>query len=813
MVSPVTTYNVTGNVNGVISNGDNNFIVNDNHGTIIYKQAGQKVSLIELAPRAPRAPRTFVGRECELQELGEWIAKRQPVLLQGIDGAGKTTLLKQAANSQAAQGQKNGVLYLEGIDQAGKVLAWEDLQQLLFDSLFSSDPPLKVNAASARTYLSNTSPLVLLDNLQLPEAAYDDLAELFPEAPILAVTTSRVDSDAFELYPIDALPPNEAIDLLAARARITVDDSARPLLEKIVTLLGNLPLALVTVGNAIREYKLTMEQTIDGLTAIPSAPGSPTKAAIERSIQFAQSFLSPEERQMMGLAAAAPAVSTSREWLEKTSGGLQASERLENLALLQPNSPRLRLHPEYAPFVLQGADVVAIRKGLRSAILSELKNRSLDFAYVKDELGNILGLINWSIDQGDWQEVISLARAVNPYVVLHGLWEAWRRILEAVLQAARKLGNQAVEAWALHELGTRLIGTGDLPGAETTLRQALELRKKLGDDEGAAYTLHNLGLLPVGAGESPTASPYVTAARKRRSPVRWIVIALIVLALLSLVTAGALARAGAISLPLGMGWLAGKPSPTPTPTQTAIPTATQTATPTSTATSTSTSIPTSTLTPTPTQSLTPTASPTITLTPTQTATPTITLTPTITSTPTQTPFALPTFVVASRQAFCQYGPGMIYLPAADLFQGDTGTVNGRNPTNTWLYLHLDKNNRYCWANAGTLTVTGDIKTLKVTPANLPISPDSPPPTGTQATRNGNQVTVTWDPMPIAPKDARGYLLTVSVCLNNVRTPMIIQTNNTSYVFTDDVTCTGTSKGQIQSVTVRGYSTPVDIPWP
>jgi len=228
MVSPATTINVTGNVEGSIVVGDNNFVVNNNQGTIVYKQAGPQVRLRELAPRPPRAPRAFVGRECELQELGEWIDKRQPVLLQGIDGVGKTTLLKQASNSQAAAGQKNGVVYLEGIDQAGTALAWEDIQQLLFDALFESDPQLKVNSASARTYLSNTSPLVLLDNLKLPEEAYEDLADLFPQAPILAVTSERLESEAFEPYPIDALPPEEAIDLLAARARIAVDDSNRP---------------------------------------------------------------------------------------------------------------------------------------------------------------------------------------------------------------------------------------------------------------------------------------------------------------------------------------------------------------------------------------------------------------------------------------------------------------------------------------------------------------------------------------------------------------------------------------------------------
>lgn len=153
------------------------------------------------------------------------------------------------------------------------------------------------------------------------------------------------------------------------------------------------------------------------------------------------------------------------------------------------------------------------------------------------------------------------------------------------------------------------------------------------------------------------------------------------------------------------------------------------------------------------------------------------------------------------------------MRAADLFQGDTGEVRGRDFASTWLLLKLDKSGQFCWASKGTVTVSGDVTTIKVTPPNLPITPDTPIPTDVTATRKNNQVIITWKPVPLAPDDSHGYLLDVKICNNGGLVQYVIQTDNTSYTFTDEQNCAKPSKGKLYAVSVRGYSTPVDIPWP
>ena len=371
------------------------------------------------------------------------------------------------------------------------------------NSLFDSDPQLKVTPASARTYLSNTTPLVLIDNLQLSEEAFDELADMFPQAPILAASGATPDIEAFEPFTVGVLKLPEAIELLAKKARINLEGAERDFAAGICNLLCCMPLAIATVGNVMRDNGLTGEKTLSALQAIQTTATQPEKVAIEKSLQFANSTLSEDERQLMAMTAAAPAISASREWLANAGGGNPAIEKLENLRLLQANSPRLRLHSEYAALILNSELTDSIRGQLLITLVEALKDRSLDFEFVKDELGNILGILKWAADQQRWADVVALGRAVDAYLTLHGLWGAWRNLLDQVLMAGRSLGDKATQAWALHQLGTRFIGIGDLQAAKGHLNEALELRTALGDQEGKAFTQHNLDYLGTFGGDQP----------------------------------------------------------------------------------------------------------------------------------------------------------------------------------------------------------------------------------------------------------------------------------------------------------------------
>ncbi len=486
---------VAGNVEGSIVVGDHNFVVNTNNGTIVNQQAALRVKLRDMAPAPPRPPRGFIGRAHETTQLEQLIASRRVAVVAGPDGIGKTALVKQAANSNTARCCPNGVVYLEGVDEAGTALGWGDVIQRLFDSLFESEPPLKVTTADARTYLSNTKPLVVLRGLALASSAFSSLSDLFPQSAILITSAQAPLDDTAQPVRLAPLLRDESVQLFANKLGIVVDDSNRVTLDTLCGLLADMPLALVTAANVIREKNVPLEKARQILTTVKPPSTDPMRAGIERAYALAFAMLSTDERRMLSVAAALPGVSADRAWLEDAAGGQTVSAQLESLDLLQANSPRLRVPPGLRGLARSTANDSAAKAQWLTYLRRALVSRSFDFDLAQNELGNIMGLHEWAFAQGRWGDVIAIGQAIDPYLTLRGLWDAWRTVLDRVLQAARMSEIRLVEGWALHQIGTREIGTGTKSQAITFLRQALVLRQSIGDTIGAAFTQHNLDFL------------------------------------------------------------------------------------------------------------------------------------------------------------------------------------------------------------------------------------------------------------------------------------------------------------------------------
>ena len=218
---------------------------------------------------------------------------------------------------------------------------------------------------------------------------------------------------------------------------------------------------------------------------------------------------------------------------------------------------------------------------------------------------------------------------------------------------------------------------------------------------------------------------------------------------------------------------------------------------------------------TPTLTLTSTSTPTVTATPARTITPTQSLTPTITPTPTISPSPTYTFptITTLMQANCRYGPAKAYLYAWGMYPGDTGTVWGRNYSGTWLWIQPDNINYPCWIAASVVEIQGDIFTLRVASARLPQSTLYGPPQGVDAVREGDSVTVTWQPVNMTEDDNRGYMIEANICQQGNLVWLAVATMETSYTFTDETTCTQDSSGLLYTVEKHGYTDPVPIPWP
>ena len=238
-----------------------------------------------------------------------------------------------------------------------------------------------------------------------------------------------------------------------------------------------------------------------------------------------------------------------------------------------------------------------------------------------------------------------------------------------------------------------------------------------------------------------------------------------------------------------------------------------------------TGTPTLTFTPSVTPSLTPSLTPTTTDTPTATwtFTPTLTLTASATPMPSDTPTPVNTATSTSsptpetavahaeQNVNCRWGPSSVYLIAGLFRDGAIAQIDGRDYASNWLWIQMEGFAYHCWVATSAVAVQGDLATVPVGPMTPPINSAVPSATGVSATRNGSQVTITWN--AAAPAVDLHYLIIARVCTGQYVVEVVDTTKNNAYTILDQPGCSGSSSASLYVVNKKGYSSPVSVPWP
>jgi DNA-binding IclR family transcriptional regulator len=284
------------------------------------------------------------------------------------------------------------------------------------------------------------------------------------------------------------------------------------------------------------------------------------------------------EQQIMAALAALGGAPVHAEHLAAMTGIADVApilQALQRRGLAQAHSPRYSLTGGLDATLQQVWDLTPWMERALAYFTTWAEAQQQTPKQLSEEADAIQWILKWAADANRWADVLRLGRAVEGALALSGRWAAWAQVLRWILQAGQALGDQAAEAWALHQLGTRSLCLGDGAAARTSLTQALQLREALGDHAGAAITKHNLDLISAAPPTPPEEPPEEPPAPKARPPLpKWLLPTAAIAAVGGIIAvAGAvLIIAGALPTP--------PPPPTDRPVETKAPTNAPTRTPT-----------------------------------------------------------------------------------------------------------------------------------------------------------------------------------------------------------------------------------------
>jgi DNA-binding SARP family transcriptional activator/tetratricopeptide (TPR) repeat protein len=493
-------------------------------------------ALRQLPPVTPY----FAGRSAELGVLTAMTdqgaqARRAvaTIAIDGTAGVGKTTLAVQWAHQMAGR-FPDGQLYvnLRGYGPAGRPLDPAEAIRLLLEDLGIAPERIPVDPDERiglyRRLLASQRVAIVLDNAHDP----DQVRPLLPRSPgCLAVVTSRRQltglsvADGAYLLSLDLFSEGDARELLERRlgsGRISAETEA---VSEVIRLCGYLPLSLSIAAAraaarpaqplAVQAVKLRNAQTrLDGLST-----GDVT-TDLRAVFSWSYQQVSATAAQLFRLIGVHPgpdfttAAAASLAGIPRSEARQAIAELAQAHLLAEPVPGRHACHDllrDYAgeqalahetretrraaigrllSFYLHTAftasrllhphrDLITVEELLPPVEPEVLADRQQALEWFRAERPVLLAVIETAAREGFDRPAWQLSWAMATFLTWQGHWPELIRSQQTALAAARRLGDLAAQAMALHYVGQTQYRLGLIEAAGLHQHEALELGRQL----------------------------------------------------------------------------------------------------------------------------------------------------------------------------------------------------------------------------------------------------------------------------------------------------------------------------------------------
>jgi tetratricopeptide (TPR) repeat protein len=505
----------------------------------------------------PAKQTVFVGRDRELDQITAAVTDATATsgvvaihAIDGMPGIGKTALAVRAAHRLAA-GFPDRRLFVDlhghtpGHEPTDPADALADL--LRADGLDPRQLPDGLQARSAlwRDRMNGKNALLILDNAR-STAQVQPLLPGTSNALVLVTSRARL-ADLHEATHLNLqlLRPDDATAMflrLVPRAEPEPDA-----VTELVEVCGFLPLAIaITASRFATRPTWTMTDLLAELRAsgrVLTIKGE--DATVQAAFDLSYRHL-PAERQrffrLLGLHPGADIDSYAAAALTDTALE-QATEHLDQLYndhLLDETTPhRYRMHDlirAYTHTLTTTADPPeahheaverlldyyqhtaghanrltahytrpATTTAVTPAATPDLTGWDPAASWLRTERTNLLACLHHTTTRNQHHRVVGLTASLANLLRSEGPWTTAADLHQHAANHAAQVGDRLGHANALTELAAMRRLTGDYPGANDPLLQALDLHRPRGDQLGLANTLQELGIVRVLTGDYPGA--------------------------------------------------------------------------------------------------------------------------------------------------------------------------------------------------------------------------------------------------------------------------------------------------------------------
>lgn len=467
---------------------------------------------------------SFLGREKEIGEVDALLLRSRLVTLTGSGGTGKTRLALEIAAGQLANFE-HGVweIDLSPLSEGSQILP------ALAQALGLHEFPPTPLATLVMDYLRDKKILLMLDNCEHLIAAcarlVDDLLHQCAQLKILATSREALGIAGETAYRTPSLADSESVQLFVDRARATNPQFARTeanaaSIAQICSRLDGIPLAIELAAARIR--LLSPDQIAARLNdrfrllVGGSRTALPRQQTLRAMIDWSYDLLSEQESRLLRTASVFAGGWTldALEAVAEDPTAIEHLEQLVNKSLVtteeRGNEMRyfmLETIRQYAREKLFDAKQGSAARDRHFAYFNRLSESLWDafrgqemrlvISTAKDELENLRAALEWGLDNHTEE---NLRLAANFCMV-----SSWLGILQEGVTAARaavdrakalppaageaQVHRQKLFARALFAQGTVGFGTGNMPAAIESLREAIAIARLADDKTILGYSL------------------------------------------------------------------------------------------------------------------------------------------------------------------------------------------------------------------------------------------------------------------------------------------------------------------------------------